>query len=330
MYKLIVVFALFLPTWAFANCNGVDQTSGIQRNDPTGYERIVAAASALPNGNGVMWKVSKTGLSDSYLIGTNHVVSSVAKTFIGTFKAVLPSARVLLVELSKAEEAEMTEAMGTNPNLIFDMSGRMLVDYLPPEDHALAEEAFASLGLDFTTGSRLSPTFIQILTAIPVCAQVAAAQNPELKMDSVLMATAEAADVPVVGLETWERQISAFSKQPRDVLEDSARISLQLWRNIEDNFATVEAMYQRGEIANIWEYSRYISEAVADVDVVDRAMAAVQVELLDRRNIEMAESAAGYLKEGGAVVAVGALHLIGEVGLVELVRKQGYTVERIK
>lgn len=47
------------------------------------------------------------------------------------------------------------------------------------------------------------------------------------------------------------------------------------------------------------------------------------------RNIRMAERAAPLLKTGNAFIAVGALHLIGEQGLVELFRKEGYTVTRL-
>jgi uncharacterized protein YbaP (TraB family) len=40
----------------------------------------------------------------------------------------------------------------------------------------------------------------------------------------------------------------------------------------------------------------------------------------------MAERALPFLEEGGAFIAVGALHLPGEAGLVELLRAKGYTV----
>lgn len=336
MRSLAILLAAFLPGLAFANCNGVDQLPMIQRDDPAGYEKLMSAAQTMPNGQGVFWKVTKGDLAPSYLIGTNHVVSEAAKAVIGDFKSAVSGARVLMVELTKAEEEEMQQALATDPSLIFDTSGRTLVDYLPPEEHDLAEQAFGSVGLDFNTGSRLSPTFVQILLAIPVCAQIAAAANPELKMDSSLRITANDAGIPVIGLETWERQLAAFSSHPRDLQEASARTSILLWPEIENNFATVEAMYHRGQIALIWEYSRHISLNAVDASLapgapgVDESMAAIQTELLDNRNIEMAAKVTEQVEQGGAAVAVGALHLAGATGLVELLREQGYTVERIK
>jgi len=51
--------------------------------------------------------------------------------------------------------------------------------------------------------------------------------------------------------------------------------------------------------------------------------------LLADRNETMATRAAPWLAKGGAFIAVGALHLAGKGGLVELVRKQGYQVVKV-
>ena len=41
------------------------------------------------------------------------------------------------------------------------------------------------------------------------------------------------------------------------------------------------------------------------------------------------DAALPYLEEGGAFIAVGALHLAGDSGLVELIRGAGYTVSAV-
>ena len=48
------------------------------------------------------------------------------------------------------------------------------------------------------------------------------------------------------------------------------------------------------------------------------------------RNLGMRESAVAHLSEGGAFIAVGALHLPGRHGLVALLREAGYTVTPVE
>ncbi len=50
--------------------------------------------------------------------------------------------------------------------------------------------------------------------------------------------------------------------------------------------------------------------------------------LLTDRNATMADRAAPLLKEGGAFIAVGALHLPGKGGLIERFRALGFTVAK--
>ena len=51
--------------------------------------------------------------------------------------------------------------------------------------------------------------------------------------------------------------------------------------------------------------------------------------LLDTRNQRMAERAAPFIEDGNAFIAVGALHLPGETGLVQLLRDRGYKVTAV-
>jgi uncharacterized protein YbaP (TraB family) len=51
--------------------------------------------------------------------------------------------------------------------------------------------------------------------------------------------------------------------------------------------------------------------------------------MLYQRSRQMLERMQPYLQSGGAVVAVGALHLTGERGLLRMLELQGYTIGRV-
>ena len=55
-------------------------------------------------------------------------------------------------------------------------------------------------------------------------------------------------------------------------------------------------------------------------------VAQFQEALIDKRNDTMTERALPVLEKGPTFIAVGALHLPGETGLVKQLRDAGYTV----
>ena len=54
------------------------------------------------------------------------------------------------------------------------------------------------------------------------------------------------------------------------------------------------------------------------------------IALLDKRNADWLTKLPAIFKEGPTFVAVGALHLAGDKGIVEGLRKLGYNVSPVK
>jgi len=56
---------------------------------------------------------------------------------------------------------------------------------------------------------------------------------------------------------------------------------------------------------------------------------AIHKKLFTERNIDMADNVAGFLKgQGTYFVVVGAGHMVNDDGIVSLLQKKGYNVER--
>jgi len=69
---------------------------------------------------------------------------------------------------------------------------------------------------------------------------------------------------------------------------------------------------------------------ISDAAVQDGSIAPLFRKLFDERNIKMTSKIEGYLNAGGSYfVIVGAGHLIGERGMVELLKSKGYIVEQL-
>ncbi len=326
---LAVALILLSATTAFARCAGKDLTDSIRAADPATYAEIAARAAAVPNGEGVLWRVTRDDLPPSYLFGTYHL-DQVANLPVAQHAETLAArARLMFVEISEAEQEEMATAFHANPGMIVNDRAVPLSDWLEPSLLTAAEALLPRYGLNMPTASLIQPWMLNLMIALPPC-MIAAQQNGMLSMDHELARAAESAGVPVQGVETWQEQISIFADAPLEDQRDGLRLSLASPHDPEDMQATMAALYAKGEVMMLWE----LSLAAARDLVTDRDIDAVAAEWWDvvatRRNAVMAERALPDFAEGGVFMAVGALHLPGEAGLVELLRAEGFKVEQVK
>jgi hypothetical protein len=153
-----------------------------------------------------------------------------------------------------------------------------------------------------------------------------ATQPPEtgMYMDLMLSYRAQGAGLDVVALETVDEQIDFLAGMP---LDDQ----ISLIRETVDDHDAYEAVFE--ELV-----SAYLDGDLDRLDAVaDRQMTGLDAHIvryfeeqgLVARNRRMLERATPWLDEGGLIIAVGALHLHGEEGLVSLLRQRGWRVEGI-
>ncbi len=94
----------------------------------------------------------------------------------------------------------------------------------------------------------------------------------------------------------------------------------------EDVYATMLRLYSESRPADILP----ISDALGDMSDDERAAEDEFARLLlVGRNATMAKRIAPLLNDGGAFIAVGALHLPGKSGLIERIRAEGYKVTKV-
>jgi hypothetical protein len=86
-------------------------------------------------------------------------------------------------------------------------------------------------------------------------------------------------------------------------------------------------LYLGRQIGVIWPLQLALAEQVG---VAPDAFTSLEHSLLATRNLGMRENAVPHLAQGGAFIAVGALHLPGRHGLVALLREAGYTVTPVE
>ncbi|MGQ3293384.1 MAG: TraB/GumN family protein, partial [Shinella sp.] len=128
------------------------------------------------------------------------------------------------------------------------------------------------------------------------------------------------------GLETLIEQISALDSLPIEPQVEGLVQTLALGDTLKDVIETMSQLYLAGDTGMIMPMMR---AAAPQTDDDKAAYADFEQRIIIDRNHTMAERAAPILANGNVFIAVGSLHLPGAEGVVELLRKQGFTVTAV-
>ncbi|HSO84079.1 TraB/GumN family protein [Thiocapsa sp.] len=195
--------------------------------------------------------------------------------------------------------------------------GRLLRDVLPADLYQETTDALVGIGMPEEAFKDLKPWAVVTLLSSPP------SETGEF-LDMLLFHRAVADGKRVEGLETMTEQLAVF-----DALSETDQITL-----LRETLATVEqlplvfealiAAYVERDVDKL----QHLSEQHLE-DTDPRLATLFQEVVIDSRNRRMLERMEPLLAEGGWFIAIGALHLPGDQGVVALLRKRNYGVTAI-
>ncbi|MCV9966057.1 TraB/GumN family protein [Pararhizobium sp. BT-229] len=306
-------------------CTGKNLLAEMERSDPQALAVLRKQAAETPNGQGIFWKIERAGTEPSYLLGTMHITDP--RVVITPEEAWAPfdNADTVALELESGEPMDIARALFSRPELTMFTDGTSMKTLLTAEELDRLEALLKQRGIPLFAVAKMKPWMLLMHISLPACEKKRAAAGLA-PLDLSLMRIARDLDKTVVGLETAAEQMESLSAIDSAPLLRTVLQQMEAGDKLDDMFATMTDMYLAGDTGMFVPLSYHILGTTAGSDPgFDDFM---KIAVVDR-NIRMAERAAHLLEDGNAFIAVGALHLIGEQGLVELFRKQGYTVTRL-
>lgn len=257
---------------------------------------------------GLLWKIESPGRSASYLFGTIHSADPRVTKLPPVVRSAFDRASSFTMEMliNGTGIASMAEAM-------FFEQGQTLRAVLGNELYSLAEQAMADHGLPTIGLNKKKPWVVIMLLNTPRA-------EAGLALDMLLQLEATLQGKPTYGLETMEEQIAVFNGMSLDdqvaLLKDTVRVREIIARQFESLIRTYRARDLVGLMTLVNGHERFSTPAYQTM--LDR--------LLTRRNEIMLERMRPRLVEGNAFIAVGAAHLPGESGLLQLLQQAGYQI----
>jgi uncharacterized protein len=268
--------------------------------------------------NSLLWRISGKGLSKpSYLFGTMHMLCGDDITISDSLKTAIQTADDIYLELEMDNLFEMMGAM-QHMNMKGDTT---LADLLTKEEYKKVKEYFDEKGgmLPFSMLKSFKPMLAASLIAEQ---QTKTSCDNMVAMEQLIMKEAKDADKKIKGLETMNYQLEIFDKIPYKLQ------AKQLYEMIAKSNDTAD---NNDLIALTNAYRSQQLETLEAMTVKDDMGIKNFTELLlYKRNENWTKKLQGLMADQSLVVAVGAGHLPGKRGVINLLRQAGYKVEPVR
>jgi hypothetical protein len=252
-----------------------------------------------------LWEV-RAKEKQSYLFGTMHIGTDAEKELHPIVFNRLDGASELVIEAN---------VFDIDPMSVLDLSmlpeGQTIHDKMKKERWDLLVDKIGGLLMPESTLRRMKPWFLVTLLTQDLLPVVT-------PMEQVLHDRAKKADKALGYLETVQEQLAIIDKAiDVKVLEDM----LGELPTFEKMLLDLASAYKRGDAAAL--------EKLAFDPIEIKKHPAMFDDVLYARNRRWIPKLTGRLDKGGAFIAVGAAHLLGDKSVIALLKEKGYTIERV-
>lgn len=280
----------------------------------------------------LLYKISGNGLkTPSYIVGTYHLAPASYVDSIPGARVALETAEQVCGELSMDE---MSSLEGTQKVMAAMMlpDGQSLKDVLSEEEFAKLDAFMADvMGVGLSNPmvgaqlGKMTPMAIATQLQLLQYMKMTPGFNPNALIDSYFQTEAAKNGKPVIGFETMDFQISVLY-MGRSI----ERQKVQLMCMIDNReyelmmMKTLTEAYFAQDIAKLLEVTEEkLGNKCDSTPEEDEA-------LIYGRNADWAEKMPAIMGDKSTLFVVGAAHLPGERGVLELLKKKGYAVEAVK
>ncbi|KEF41972.1 MAG: hypothetical protein ER33_08220 [Cyanobium sp. CACIAM 14] len=275
-----------------------------------GWAGAAAAADV-----GTLWRV-RDGAGTVYIAGSLHQLRRDRDTLPGSYGQAYGDAERLAMELDM-DAISPTALAGELLGRAIDPQGRSLRASLPAAPWRALQSRLAGLGLPEEAIDRFEPWAVALLVASADVLRRGYA--PASGVEGQLQTRAAADHKPIEGLETPAQQFELFDGLPRRDQLELLELTLAELDSVGPRLDALESAWRAGDLPRL--DALLLSDYRRRPDLFQRLVA--------RRNAAWVEPVRRFLRRpDDTLVVVGLMHLLGDQGLIALLRRQGLVTER--
>ena len=263
-----------------------------------------------------LWR-AESGQGTVYLLGSIHMLKREDMALKRVIDETFAKAKKLVFEIDLLSESpERTQQLVLRKGINLD--GKLLQQKVSGETFQWATVWANELGIDIKTLTPLKPWLAGLTLTVLQLRKLGF--EPDAGIDRQLARRAQGANKPISGLETLEFQFELFDRLPADIQEMMLRYSIREMETVEKQLDSLVRVWREGDVGAA---EKLFLGSLAEYPQIREI-------LLDERNRNWLGQIEKLLQQREeTLVVVGAAHLVGKNGVIELLKARGYKVEQM-
>lgn len=260
----------------------------------------------------LLWEITgKKVKSPSYIFGTMHLIPKDQFLFPESLQEKVKNSDLLVMEIGGlSEQMKGMQLMMLEEGQLFDLFSEAQADSIfqyAEENLDYSEEQLK------TMFGKMKPfVLIQLMT------KEAFGESPasyEMSLEKI----AKENEIQVKGLETIEEQMALFDSISMD---EQVEMVMSSMRNADSSEVETQKLINAYLKQDLDALNEYMHQSELN-------SATFEDEFLNKRNEKWIPQIKKFVKKNKTFIAVGAGHLGGDNGVIELLRQEGYTVKPV-
>lgn len=280
-----------------------------------GEQRSVSIKIKVPS-RGFLWKAENEG-NTVYLLGSIHIADSAMYPLRKEIQQAYEASDFLVVEadITKANEPKVQE-------LVLELSsyqdGSSLKDHLSADTYKKLNTILVENGLQAGAFDAFKPWSVS--STLDYLKAAKSGYDAGIGIDMFFLSQAIKQKLPILELESIEFQLNMLDNFSAELQDEMLAGAIENYYAEESGIDELTEMWKTGD-----------EKMLLDVTLEAKDQAELNIAMLTDRNLTMVDKIDGYLKKKDGstyFVVVGAAHMLGEEGIVALLEKKGYKVDR--
>jgi len=319
LYRVVIFLAILSLLFGGCSLKLTRQMAGETSNTASG----AGEDSELDQGTVFMWEVrAREGEGKLYLLGSIHAGSDDMYPLNPIITEAFENSDILAIECDATTILQRPDYLKLMEKLMYT-DGSTLKDHLPRDLFEKTGAFLGKRGLPIEFFSLYKPIFLaQNITNLLLEEW---GYSPDKGIDVYFINLAKERGMEILEIESVEFQLDMLGGFSEEIQV------MELRRFLEESEASrsmVEDMFRYWTEGDVKAFEELMTLEDGSLSPEEEELYREYEKIMfDDRNLHMADKAEEYLEYGKTVFyIVGAGHMVGETGIVRLLRDRGYTV----